>query len=76
MSDGETKTAVALMKSSLRPRSVADDLAAVLRKIEGWHQGSIAGFTISYRDTKGTWHEVSWNGKEATEKNEGTTEDQ
>jgi hypothetical protein len=64
------------MKSSLRPRSVADDLAAVLRKIEGWHQGSIAGFMISCRDTKGTWHQVSWNGKEATEKNEGTTENQ
>jgi hypothetical protein len=25
-------------------KSVKDDLEAVLRKIEGWHQGSIAGF--------------------------------
>jgi hypothetical protein len=48
-------------------RSVGDDLEAVLRKIEGWHQGSIAGFLISYRDTKGAWHQVSWDGKEATE---------
>ena len=24
-------------------KSVAEDLEAVLRKIEGWHQGSIAG---------------------------------
>jgi hypothetical protein len=45
---------------------VGDDLEAVLRKIEGWHQGSIAGFLISYRDTQGAWHQVFWNGKEAT----------
>ena len=49
-------------------RSVGDNLEAVLRKIEGWHQGSIAGFLISYLDTKGAWHQVSWNGREATEK--------
>lgn len=47
-------------------KSVADDLEAVLGKIEGWHQGSIAGFVISYRDTHGFWHELSWDGKEAT----------
>jgi hypothetical protein len=40
-------------------RSVADDLEAVLRKIEAWHQGSIAGFVISYRDRHGTWHPIS-----------------
>ena len=34
-------------------KSVKDDLEAVLKKIEGWHQGSIAGFLISYRDTDG-----------------------
>ena len=28
-------------------KSVAEDLAAVLRKIEDWHQGSIAGYKIS-----------------------------
>jgi hypothetical protein len=49
-------------------KSVADDLEAVLKKIEGWHQGSIAGFVISYRDTDGVWHKISWDGKEATEK--------
>ena len=49
-------------------KSVADDLAAVLQKIEGWHQGSIAGFLISYRGTDGVWHQLSWDGKEATEK--------
>jgi hypothetical protein len=30
--------------------SVANDIEAVLRKIEYWHQGSIAGFKIKYRD--------------------------
>ena len=40
-------------------KSVPEDLEAVLRKIEEWHQGPIAGFVISYRDT--SWHQVSWN---------------
>jgi hypothetical protein len=47
-------------------KSVADDLQAVLRKIEEWHQGSIANFLISYWDTHGAWHQLSWDGKEAT----------
>ena len=49
-------------------KSVKDDLEAVLKKIEGWHQGSIAEFLISYRDTDGVWHQISWDGKEPTEK--------
>ena len=49
-------------------KSVADDLEAVLRKIEWWHQGSIVGFLISYRGTDGVWHQISWDGKQATEK--------
>jgi hypothetical protein len=32
-------------------KAVADDLEAVLKKVEGWHQGSIAEYSISYRDT-------------------------
>jgi hypothetical protein len=47
-------------------KSVADDLEAVLRKIEVWHQGSISGFVIRYRATNGAWHQLSWDGKEAT----------
>ena len=46
-------------------KSVADDLEAVLRKIENWHEGSIAGYKISYRDTEGLEHEVLWDGKRA-----------
>jgi hypothetical protein len=49
-------------------KAVADDLEAILRKIEGWHQGSISGFHISYLDTTGSWHQVSWDGKKATVK--------
>jgi hypothetical protein len=33
--------------------SVANDIEAVLRKIEYWHQGPIAGFKIKYRDESG-----------------------
>ena len=47
-------------------KSVGDDLQAVLRKIERWHQGLIAGYSISYRDTNGVWYQLSWDGKEAT----------
>jgi hypothetical protein len=49
-------------------KSVADDLQAVLRKIEEWHRASIASFFISYRDTAGAWHQLSSDGKQATAK--------
>jgi hypothetical protein len=35
--------------------SVGNDIEAVLRKIEYWHHGSIAGFKIKYRDESGIW---------------------
>ena len=34
-------------------RSVTNDIEAVLRKIEYWHQGSITGFRIMYCDETG-----------------------
>ena len=40
-------------------KSVADDLEVVLRKIEGWHQGSISEFVISHRDKDRVWHDLS-----------------
>jgi hypothetical protein len=46
-------------------KALADDLVAVLRRIEHWHQGSIAGYRISYRDTAGLEHKVQWDGTEA-----------
>jgi hypothetical protein len=63
-----TVKAIKIQDTGKGAKSVAEDLEAVLRKIEGWHQGSIAGFVISYRDPEGTWHQVSWDGNRATEK--------
>ena len=53
--------AVKIQDTGKGTKSVADDLEAVLRKIEGWHQGSITGFKISYRDTEGAEFGVEWN---------------
>jgi hypothetical protein len=46
-------------------KSVAEDLEAVLLKIEYWHQSSIARYRISYMSTQGTEHLVEWDGKTA-----------
>jgi hypothetical protein len=47
-------------------RSVGNDIDAVLRKIEYWHQGSISSFKITYRDEHGEWHTVRWDGQRAS----------
>jgi hypothetical protein len=46
-------------------KSVAEDLEAVLRKIQYWHQGSIAGYLISFQDGRGTSHAIECDGQEA-----------
>jgi hypothetical protein len=46
--------------------SVTNDIESVLRRIEAWHQGSIAGYQIMYRDAEGYWDGVEWNGENAT----------
>ena len=46
--------------------SVTKDIGAVLRKIEHWHQGSIATFKIMYRDEHGGWNGIRWNGQRAS----------
>ena len=46
--------------------SVTKDIDAVLRKIEHWHQGSIATFKIMYRDEHGGWNGIRWNGQRAS----------
>src|SRR6516225_3452687 len=45
--------------------SVANDIEAVLHKIEYWHQGPIAGFKILYRDEHGVWGGIRWDGEKA-----------
>ena len=46
-------------------KSVADDLGAVLDKIEAWRQGSVASFCTMYRDSEGYWNGVKWDGEHA-----------
>jgi hypothetical protein len=46
-------------------RSVTEDIEAVLRKIEYWHQGSVTTFKITCQDATGFWHRVHWDGKTA-----------
>src|SRR6516162_1448843 len=61
-----TPTVISITDTGLGSRSVAEDIEAVLRKIEYWHQGSIASFKIMARDGKGFWHKVHWDGKAAS----------
>ena len=46
-------------------KSVAEDLEAVLCKIEYWHQGSLASYRITYQSTQGSEHLIVWDGKTA-----------
>jgi hypothetical protein len=45
--------------------SVTNDIENVLRKIEAWHQGSIAGYRIMYRNADGYWDGCVWDGERA-----------
>jgi hypothetical protein len=45
--------------------SVCQDLEAVLRKIEYWHQTPVTIFRIIARHGQGAWHGVRWDGKTA-----------
>ena len=47
-------------------RSVTNDIENVLRKIEHYHQGSISGFKIMYRDSEAMWDGVHWDGQRAS----------
>jgi hypothetical protein len=44
---------IKIVDLNLGNKSVTNDIENVLRKIEAWHQGSIAGFKIMYRDSEG-----------------------
>ena len=59
-------TVISISDTGLGSHSVLEDIEAVLRKIEYWHQGSIAKFKIMCRDGKGFWHGVRWDGKTAS----------
>jgi len=57
---------IAITDLDLGNKSVTNDIENVLRKIEYWHQGSIAAFRIMYRDSEGIWDGVHWDGNQAT----------
>jgi hypothetical protein len=42
-----------------------EEIEKVLRKIEHYHQGSIASFRILYRDVEGLGGEIRWDGEHA-----------
>ena len=57
--------AITIQDTGKGAKSVVENLEAVLRKIESWHQGSVAGFRITYRGTKGDEHPIEWDGNVA-----------
>ena len=59
-------TLISITDTGLGQRSVAEDIETVLHKIEHWHQGAISSFKIIWRDGKGFWHELHWDGKTAS----------
>jgi hypothetical protein len=61
-----TPYTISITDTTLGKVSVTKDIGAVLRKIEHWHQGSIAAFKIMYRDEHGVWNGVGWNGQRAS----------
>ena len=62
-----TPAMISITDTGLDTRSVTEDIEAVLRKVEHWHQGSITKFKIMCRDGKGFWHGVRWDGKTAAD---------
>lgn len=57
---------ISIVDLNLGNRSVRNDIESVLRKIEHYHQGSIAAFHIMYRDYQGIWDGIQWDGKSAS----------
>jgi hypothetical protein len=57
---------ISIVDTGLGQRSVIEDIEAVLRKIEYWHQGPTTKFKIICRDGKGFWHGVRWDSKTAS----------
>jgi hypothetical protein len=54
---------ISIVDLDLGNRSVTNDIESVLRKIEHYHQGSIGGFRIMYRDSEGIWDGIEWDGE-------------
>jgi hypothetical protein len=56
-------TLISITDTGLGSHAVTENIKAVLRKIEYWHQGSITNFKIMCRDGKDFWHRVRRDGK-------------
>ena len=61
-----TPSTISITDTTLGRLSVTKDIDAVLRKIEHWHQGSIAAFKMMHRDEHGIWNGIRWNGQRAS----------
>jgi hypothetical protein len=57
---------ISIVDLNLGNRSLTNDIESVLRKIEHYHQGSIVGFNIMYRDSEGVWDGINWDGEHAS----------
>jgi hypothetical protein len=62
---GISVKAIKIQDTGKGAKSVSEDLEAVLRKIETWHQGSIAGYRIMCWDAGGYWDGCEWDGQHA-----------
>jgi hypothetical protein len=60
-----TPTQIKIVDLNSGKASVTNDIENVLRKIEAWHQGSIAGYQIMYPDSDGYWDGIEWDGEHA-----------
>jgi hypothetical protein len=69
-----TPNTIEIQDTGKGKKSVADELEAVLRKIEYWHQGSIACTASTYRSAQGTEHLLEWDGQTARASEERSLE--
>ena len=56
---------ISITDLKLGKQSLVEEIKKVLRKIEYYHNGSIASFRILYRDSDGMGGEVKWDGQRA-----------
>jgi hypothetical protein len=56
---------ISITNLQLGERSFTQEIKKVLRRIEHYHQGSIASFRILYPDSEGMGGELKWDGQNA-----------
>jgi hypothetical protein len=61
-----TPAVISITDTGLGKCSILENIEAVLRKVEHWHQGSIAKLQIMCRDGKEFWHRVRWDDETAS----------